>query len=149
MRRPHLATVDLAAALLVLAFAASLPAPAQAQEEPAPGPTVERLDLRRATVADAARLIAETAAWNIIATPEAGAREVTLLLQGVSMRTALESLCKASSLGFHPRIKDCTSTIAQFAKLDFRWLHPWQAIARLSGTVFPFVVLKRWQKRRC
>ncbi|MBX3467074.1 MAG: type II secretion system protein GspD [Planctomycetes bacterium] len=74
---------------------------ARAQEAaPAAGPLVERLDLREATVADAARLLAETTGWNIIATPEAGGRPVTLLLQGVPVRTAVEAMCKASGLWY-------------------------------------------------
>ncbi len=73
---------------------------ARPQEGPAPGPLVERLDLRGATVADAARLFAETAGWNIIATPEAGGRPVTLLLQGVPVRTAVEAMCKSTGLWY-------------------------------------------------
>lgn len=82
------------------AFALAAALPVAAQDKPAPGPTVERLDLRDATIADAARLIAEVAAWNIIATPEAGALKVTLLLQQVPARAAVEAMCKASGVWY-------------------------------------------------
>lgn len=98
MRPPALRLTALSAALLVALLGGALLA--RAQEAAAAGPVVERLDLREATVADAARLLAETTGWNIIATPDAGGRPVTLLLQGVPVRTAVEAMCKASGLWY-------------------------------------------------
>lgn len=98
-----------AAPLLCLAL---LAAPARAQEQAPPrlpplqdergdpGPVVTRIELRDASVADAARLVAEVAGWNVVCTPEAGAYPVTVLIQGVPVRTALETLCKVTGLWY-------------------------------------------------
>ena len=64
-------------------------------------PQVERLELDRIRVDEALRLLSELSGLNVVATPAAAEREVTgLLLQDVSARTAIETLCKLHDLWY-------------------------------------------------
>lgn len=86
-------------ALAVAALAALLAAPSRAQEVDQ-GPLVERLDLRDTTVAEGCRLVAEVAGLNLVTTPAAGEKKVSLYLQRIPVRRAVEAMCKVSGLWY-------------------------------------------------
>jgi general secretion pathway protein D len=74
--------------------------PARAQSnDPEEWPLV-RLELREAKVVDVLRLLSEVAPLNVVASEAAGQKKVSLYLQNVSPRVALETLCKTSGLWF-------------------------------------------------
>lgn len=88
-------------ALAAAALAALLAGPTLAQAPPRDdGPVVERLDLRDTTIAEACRLVAEVAGLNLATTPQAGERRVSLYLQRVPVRRAVEAMCKVSGLWY-------------------------------------------------
>ncbi|MBI4615931.1 MAG: type II secretory pathway, component PulD [Planctomycetes bacterium] len=84
------------ARVAALAFLLALPAAAQ---EDGPRP-IRRLELKDAAVVDAVRLIAETSGLNVVTTSEAGKEKVTLYLQNVTPRQAIEALCKVAGLWY-------------------------------------------------
>ena len=61
---------------------------------------IRRLELRQASVTDAARLLSELSGLNIVATEEAGKKQVTLYLQDVRTIDALETLAKVAGLWY-------------------------------------------------
>ena len=92
-------------AACALAGALALPAGAQdarrADGPPAqPGLAVERLELKETRVSDALRFLAELADLNVVVTPAAGERTVSLFLRDVPARRALEAICKVSGLWY-------------------------------------------------
>ncbi len=91
----HLPRAATAAAFACLAL--TLAAPTRAQEEAL---DIERLELRRARVEDAVSLLAELGDETVVATPEASAREVTLTLRRMSLKKAVETLCKVAGLWY-------------------------------------------------
>ncbi len=70
---------------------------------------IRRLELRQTSVIDAARLLSELSGLNIVATEEAGKKQVTLYLQDVRTIDALETLAKVAGLWY--REDEQTGTI--------------------------------------
>ncbi len=83
---------------LLCVLCVSSPALAQSND-PEEWPLV-RLELREAKVVDVLRLLAEVAPLNVVASEAAGQKKVSLYLQNVTPRVALETLCKTSGLWF-------------------------------------------------
>jgi general secretion pathway protein D len=91
------ASLRSALAALALALVAT---PVLSQgNDPAEWPLV-RLEFRDAKVVDVLRLLAEVSPLNIVASDAAGKKTVSLYLQNVTARAALETICKASGLWF-------------------------------------------------
>ena len=88
----------LRAVCLLCVLCVSTPALAQSND-PEEWPLV-RLELREAKVVDVLRLLAEVAPLNVVASEAAGQKKVSLYLQNVTARVALETLCKTSGLWF-------------------------------------------------
>ena len=61
---------------------------------------LRRLELRKARVTDALRLIAEISGLNVVATAEASDREVSLLMQNITAAQGVEILCKVAGLWY-------------------------------------------------
>jgi len=61
---------------------------------------IEQLELKAARVVDAVRIISELYGVNIVATRSAGKKEVTLYLRHVTVKEAIETLCKISELWY-------------------------------------------------
>jgi general secretion pathway protein D len=61
---------------------------------------IVRLELKQAKVADALRLISELSGINAVATEEAGKRQISLYLQEVTARQAIDTLAKISNLWY-------------------------------------------------
>ena len=57
---------------------------------------ITRLELNQSTVTDAVRLIAEIAGINVVATTDAGSREISIFLRHVRAIDAVETICKIS-----------------------------------------------------
>lgn len=70
---------------------------------------IRRLELKQSKILDAARLLAELSGLNIVATDEAGKKEVTLYLQDVRAIDAIEMVAKVSGLWY--REDEQTGTI--------------------------------------
>lgn len=119
-------------AFATLAFAlaaAALPLSGQVALQVAPGEdlfrgethAIKRLELRSAKVVDAIRLIAEISGLNVVSTEEAGNRDVTLYLQGVTAGNAVETLCKVAGLWY--RRDDATQTFRIMTTGEFQKDH--------------------------
>jgi type II secretory pathway component GspD/PulD (secretin) len=91
-------------ALLALSVAAADPAPQEKPQEPkqpATSSRIERLQLDRATLAEAFRLLAELTQRNLVVTPEAGRVEIeSLLLEDLEVKDAVEAICKTYGLWY-------------------------------------------------
>ncbi len=61
---------------------------------------IAELEFKQARVIDVIRVLAEDAGTNIIATPEAGDKEVTLFLKNVNLEQALKAICRISDLWY-------------------------------------------------
>lgn len=61
---------------------------------------IKKFEFRDAKVVDALRLVAELSGVNIVSTRDAGTRELTLFLQDVSVRDAIDTICKVSGLWY-------------------------------------------------
>lgn len=91
------------AALLAVGLASADPAP---DEKPQPKPEqasarIERLQLDRATLAEAFRLLAELTKRNLVVTPDAGQVEIeSLLLEDLEIKDAVEAICKTYGLWY-------------------------------------------------
>ena len=83
-----------------LILVAALLAPGIACAQQAPSRVIERLELHDASVSEAALLLAEETGLNMVATAEASELRVSLLLRNVSVRSAIETLCKVGGLWF-------------------------------------------------
>ena len=59
-----------------------------------------QLDLKESRIVDAMRMIAEMARLNIIATPEAGEKTITLYLQDITAINAVETVAKLAGLWY-------------------------------------------------
>lgn len=78
---------------------------------------LESLNFSDATVIDAVRVISELSGVNIVATAEAGQKRASLFLTNVTVKQALDSLCRASGLWFRYNKKSKTylvMTIEQY-----------------------------------
>ncbi|NLX60120.1 MAG: type II secretion system protein GspD [Phycisphaerae bacterium] len=64
------------------------------------GPTLRALNLKNVTLQSALWTLSRETGQNIVCTEEAGKRSVSLFLQGVSVPTAVETLCHVSGLWF-------------------------------------------------
>lgn len=70
------------------------------QQENGPDFRIAKLELKQSKVADAIRLISELSGINAVATDAARRKEVSLYLQGVTARQAMEHLAKISGLWY-------------------------------------------------
>lgn len=61
---------------------------------------IVRLELKQAKVADALRLISELSGMNAVATEEAGKKQISLYLQEITARQAIDTLAKISNLWY-------------------------------------------------
>ena len=61
---------------------------------------IPRLEFKKANVVDAMRLISELSGLNIVATQKAGEKVVTLYLQNIKAREAIDTLSKVSGLWY-------------------------------------------------
>ncbi len=61
---------------------------------------IAELEFKKSAVTDIIRVLAEDANTNIIATPEAGEKEVTIFLKNVSLEEAIKSICRVSNLWY-------------------------------------------------
>ena len=61
---------------------------------------ISRLELNQSTVTDAVRLIAEIAGINVVATTDAGSREISIFLRHIRAIDAIETICKTSGLWY-------------------------------------------------
>ena len=61
---------------------------------------ITRLELNQSTVTDAVRLIAEIAGINVVATTDAGSREISIFLRHIRAIDAVETICKISGLWY-------------------------------------------------
>lgn len=89
-------------ACLAAGLVAADPAP---QEEPQDSKKasarIERLQLDRATLAEAFRLLAELTQRNLVVTPDAGQVEIeSLLLEDLEIKDAVEAICKTYGLWY-------------------------------------------------
>lgn len=78
---------------------------------------LESLNFTEANVIDAVRVISELSGVNIVATTEAGQKKASLFLTDVTVRQALDSICRASGLWFRYNKKSRTylvMTIEQY-----------------------------------
>lgn len=88
----------------VIAAPADLPARAEEispppdRREEGPGYRIGKLELKQAKVKDALRLIEELSGINAVATEAAGSKPVSLFLQDVTARQAIDTLAKISGL---------------------------------------------------
>jgi general secretion pathway protein D len=85
-----------AATLLVLALAGR----AHAQPEDANDVPIVKLQLSDAKLVDVLRLLSELSSLNAVASEAAGKKRVSLFLQNVTPRVALETICKTSGLWY-------------------------------------------------
>ncbi len=105
-------------ALLPLLGLLAPTAPAAAQEAAAPDPLdarVETVDFREARLEDALRLLSEEAGVNLVPSQEAGQRSVSLFLQDVSVRQAIEALALTYGLWYR---EDEASRIVRLLTAD-------------------------------
>lgn len=104
MRSPRPARARAALLLGALLLAALLLAApgrlAFAQDKGLPEAGLVRLEFRNAQVSDVLRLLAEVSPLNVVASEAAGKKRVSLYLQEVTPRLALETICKTSGLWF-------------------------------------------------
>ena len=70
---------------------------------------LRQIDLKEATIVDAARMISELSGMNVVATAEAGKKEVTLYLQNVRAIDAVETVARVAGLWF--REDESTGTV--------------------------------------
>jgi hypothetical protein len=90
IKKEHIGILCLIVPLLML-FAASAGAkPFEIQE----------LEFKNSRVTDIIRVLSEDAQVNIIATPEAGGKEVTVFLKKVTLEEAIRSICRISGLWY-------------------------------------------------
>lgn len=61
---------------------------------------IEELEFKDSQVADIIRVLAEDAKVNIVATPEAGKKDVTIFLKKVTLEEALKAICRISDLWY-------------------------------------------------
>lgn len=61
---------------------------------------IEELEFKKTQVMDIIRVLAEDAQKNIIATPEAAEKEVTLFLRKVTLEEAIKAICRISGLWY-------------------------------------------------
>lgn len=61
---------------------------------------IAELEFKNSRVADVIRVLAEDAEVNIIATPEAGDKEITVFLKDVSLEQAIKAICRVSNLWY-------------------------------------------------
>ncbi len=61
---------------------------------------IEKLEFKDAKVVDAVRIMSELSGVNIVSSRKAGKEEVTLYLQGMSVRDAIDTLCKVAGLWY-------------------------------------------------
>ena len=61
---------------------------------------VSVLELKASTISDATRLIAEISNINLVATSEAGQKEVSVYLRNIKTMDAIEAICKVSGLWY-------------------------------------------------
>lgn len=86
---------------LTLCFCALLLLPAGAKTKSKHDAVkIARVEFKQAKVVEAIRIISEISAINIVATNAATDREVTLFLKDVTVRNAIETLCKISGLWY-------------------------------------------------
>lgn len=70
-------------------------------EEPSgAGAIITKLEFREAKMVDVIRALADMSGLNIVATKEAGAKEVTVFLQRISVRDALDTISKNAGLWY-------------------------------------------------
>ncbi|WAR46985.1 type II secretion system protein GspD [Methylomonas rapida] len=61
---------------------------------------IEELEFKNSQVSDIIRALAEDSRVNIVATPEAGKKEVTIFLKKVTLEDAIKSICRISDLWY-------------------------------------------------
>lgn len=89
-------------ACLAAGLVAADPAPQEEPQDPKkPSARIERLQLDRATLAEAFRLLAELTQRNLVVTPDAGQVEIeSLLLEDLEIKDAVEAICKTYGLWY-------------------------------------------------
>jgi len=73
---------------------------ADTEAAPAAGPMVQQVEFRDIPLADALHMVTRQTGLNLVASQEAGKTRVSLLLQGVPARAAIEELCRANNLWY-------------------------------------------------
>ncbi|ATG91556.1 hypothetical protein MKLM6_3366 [Methylomonas koyamae] len=61
---------------------------------------IEELEFKNSQVADIIRVLSEDAKVNIVATPEAGKKEVTIFLKKIALEDAIRAICRISDLWY-------------------------------------------------
>ncbi len=61
---------------------------------------IEKLEFKDAEIVDAVRVMAELSGVNIVSSRKAGKEKVTLYLQGMSVKDAVDTLCKVAGLWY-------------------------------------------------
>lgn len=61
---------------------------------------IQELEFKKSRVTDIIRVLSEDAQVNIIATPEAGEKEVTVFLKKVTLEEAIKAICRISGLWY-------------------------------------------------
>lgn len=74
---------------------------------------IDKLELKDSKIVDAVRMIAELYNVNIVATEEASNKEVTLFLRDVTVKQAIETLCKITGLWYRYDTESRTFRIMQ------------------------------------
>lgn len=87
-------------AVLLWADFASAQALGPPTTRPCDTATVDQIEFRDVVLADALRLLSRQTGMNLVASAEAGRTKVSLYLQNVSARSAVEELCRANNLWF-------------------------------------------------
>lgn len=89
-------------ACLAAGLVAADPAPQEEPQDPKKASArIERLQLDRATLAEAFRLLAELTQRNLVVTPDAGQVEIeSLLLEDLEIKDAVEAICKTYGLWY-------------------------------------------------
>ena len=72
-------------------------APPSTNPTDAPGPSIERVEFHDAALQDAARLLSDQTGLNIVCSAEAGKTKVSLFLQNVPVRVAVEELARRTT----------------------------------------------------
>ena len=73
--------------------------------EAAKAQVISVLELKTSTISDATRLIAEISNINLVATSEAGQKEVSVYLRNIKTMDAIEAICKVSGLWYREEAK--------------------------------------------
>ena len=76
------------------------------------------LEFKDAAMIDVARFVAEASSTNVVTTEDAGDKRVTVFLQNVTMRQAIESLCKSRDLWY--RLDEPSSTYRLMTTSEYR-----------------------------